>query len=93
MVPTEYGGHLRAYCLKYTRFFDPLTFKNLKPATIAGFAAAIADHLYLFGQELSKSLDLNRPIASVYRDKTTANRGVASRDLPLLLLVFTKAPY
>ena len=72
---------------------DPLTFENLKPPTIAGFAAAIADPLYLFGQELSKSLDLNRPIASVYRDKPTANRGVASRDLPLLLLVFTKAPY
>ena len=66
------------------------TFKNLKPATIAGFAAAIADHLYLFGQELRKSLDLYRPIASVYREKPTANRGVASRDLPLLLLVFTK---
>ena len=41
-------------------------------------------------QELSKSLDLYRPIASVYREKPTANRGVASRDLPLLLLVFTK---
>ena len=49
--------------------------------------------LNLFGQELSKSLDLNRPIASVYRDKPIANRGFASRDLPLLLLVFTKAPY
>ena len=33
-------------------------------------------------QELSKSLDLYRPIASVYREKPTANRGVASRDLP-----------
>ena len=41
-------------------------------------------------QELSKSLDLYRPIASVYRETPTANRGVASRDLPLLLLVFTK---
>ena len=41
-------------------------------------------------QELSKSLDLYRPIASVYREKHTANRGVASRDLPLLCLVFTK---
>ena len=41
-------------------------------------------------QELSKSLDLYRPIASVYREKPTADRGVASRDLPLLLLVFTK---
>ena len=43
-----------------------------------------------FVQELSKSLDLYRPIASVYREKPTANTGVASRDLPLLLLVFTK---
>ena len=41
-------------------------------------------------QELSKSLDLYRPIASVYREKPTANRSVASRDLPLLLLVVTK---
>ena len=37
-------------------------------------------------QELSQSLDLYRPIASL----PTANRGAASRDLPLLLLVFTK---
>ena len=43
-----------------------------------------------FVQELGKSLDLYRPIASVYREKPTANRSVASRDLPLLLLVFTK---
>ena len=28
-------------------FFDPFTCKNLKPTTIAGLAAAIADHLYL----------------------------------------------
>ena len=41
-------------------------------------------------QEFSKTLHLYRPIASVYREKATANRGVASRDLPLLLLVFTK---
>ena len=44
----------------------------------------------VFVEELSKSLDIYRPIASVYREKPTANRGVASRDLPLLLLVFTK---
>ena len=43
-------------------------------------------------QELSKSLDLYRPITSVFREKPTANRSVASRDLPLLLLVFTKGP-
>ena len=40
--------------------------------------------------KLSKSLDLYRPIANVFREKPTANRSVASRDLPLLLLVFTK---
>ena len=79
--------------IKYSRFFYPLTIIYLKPATIAGFAATIADHIMSFGQKLSKSLDLNRPIASFYRDKPTANRGVASWNLPLLLLVFTKASY
>ena len=70
-----------------------LTIKNLKTVTIAGYRTAIADHLGHFGQEVSKSLDLNRPIASFYGDKPAANRGVASWDLPLLLLVFTKSPY
>ena len=54
------------------------TIKNLKPATIAGYRMAIADQLLLFGQEVSKSLDLNRLIVSFYRDKCTANRGISS---------------
>ena len=66
------------------------TVKNLKPATIAGYRTAIADHL---GQEMSKSLDLNRLIASFYRDKPTANRGIPSWDLSLVLLALTKAPF
>ena len=37
--------------------------KNMKPATAAGYRAAIADH---FGQEVSKCLNLNRLIASFY---------------------------
>ena len=54
------------------------TVKNLKPATIAGYRTAIADHLGHFGQEVSKSLDLNRLISSFYRDKPSANRGIPS---------------
>ena len=69
------------------------TVKNLKPATIAGYRTAIADHLGHFGQEVSKSLDLNRLIASFYRDKPTANRGIPSWDLSLVLLALTKAPF
>ena len=69
------------------------TVKNLKPATFAGYRTAIADHLGHFGQEVSKSLDLNRLIASFYRDKPTANRGIPSWDLSLVLLVLTKAPF
>ena len=34
------------------------TVKNLKPATIAGYRTAIADHLGPFGQEVGKSLHL-----------------------------------
>ena len=69
------------------------TVKNLKPATIAGYRTAIADHLGYFGLEVSKSLDLNRLIASFYRDKPTANRGIPSWDLSLALLALTKAPF
>ena len=69
------------------------TVKNLKPATIAGYRTAIADHLGHFGEEVSKSLDLNRLIASFYRDKPTANRGIPSWDLSLVLLALTKAPF
>ena len=69
------------------------TVKNLKPATIAGYRTAIADHLGHFGQEVSKSLDLNRLISSFYRDKSSANRGIPSWDLSLVLLALTKAPF
>ena len=69
------------------------TVKNLKPATIAGYRTAIADHLGHLGQEVSKSLDLNRLIASFYRDKPTANRGIPSWDLSLVLSALTKAPF
>ena len=37
-------------------FFIPLlSIKNLKPATIAGYRTAIADHLGHFGQDVSKT--------------------------------------
>ena len=77
---------------KIPDFFYPFTCKNLKPVTIAGYATAIADHFF-FVQELSKSLDLYRPIASVYREKPTANRGVASRDCLCFCWFSQKAPY
>ena len=69
------------------------TVKNLKPAAMAGYRTAIADHLGRFGQEVSKSLDLNRLIASFYRDKPTSNRGIPSLDLSLVLFALTKAPF
>ena len=62
LVPTESGGQLRAYYL--SRILNHLfAIKNLKPATTAGYRAAIADH---FGQEVSKCLNLNRLIANFY---------------------------
>ena len=69
------------------------TFKNLKPATIAGYRTAIADHLRHFGQEVSKSLNPNRLIASFYRDKPIANRGIPTWDMSLVLLALTKVPF
>ena len=69
------------------------TVKNLTPATIAGYRTAIADHLEQFGQEVSKSLNLNRLLASFYRDKPTANRGISSWDLSLVLMALTMAPF
>ena len=67
--------------------------KNLKPATIAGYRTAIADHLGPFGQEVGKSLHLNRLLASFYRDKPILNRGFSSWDLSLVLMSLTKAPF
>ena len=67
-------------------FFNHLfTVKNLKPATIAGYRTAIADHLGPFGQEVGKSMHLNRLLASFYRDKPILNRGIPSWDLSLFL--------
>ena len=69
------------------------TVKNLKPATIAGYRIAIADHLGPFGQELDRSLYLNRLLASFYRDKPILNRVIPSWDLSLVLMSLTKAPF
>ena len=66
------------------------TVKNLKPATIAGYRTAIADHL---GQEVGKSLHLNRLLASFYRDKPILNRVFPSWDLSLVLMSLTRAPF
>ena len=68
------------------------TVKNMKPATIAGYRTAIADHLGPFGEEVGKSLHLNRLLAS-YRDKPIVNRGIPSWDLSLVLMALTKAPF
>ena len=69
------------------------TVKNLKPATIAGYRTAISDHLGPFGLEVSKSIHLNRLLASFYRDKPIHNRGIPSWDLSLVLMALTKAPF
>ena len=66
--------------------------KNLKPATIAGYRISIADHLGPFGQEVGRSLHLNRLLASFYRDKPILNRVIPSWDLSLVLISLTKAP-
>ena len=66
--------------------------KNLKPSTIAGYRTAIADGLDLKGEEFSKSLELNRLLASFYRDKPVANRFIPSWDLALVFHALTKQP-
>ena len=63
------------------------TIKNLKPGTTASYRTAIADHLGQFGQEVSKSLNLNRLLTSLYR------RGIPSWDLSLVLMALSKAPF
>ena len=93
-MPTEQGGRLRAFYLRHRRILNHLfTVKNLKPATIAGYRTAIADHLGPFGQEVGKSLHLNRLLASFYRDKPIVNRGIPSWDLSFVLMSLTKAPF
>ena len=69
------------------------TVKNLRPASVAGYRTAIVDHLGHFGQEVSKSLDLDRLLASFFRDEPIANRGIPSWDLSLVLISLTKAPF
>ena len=65
----------------------------MKPATIAGYRTAIADHLGPFGLEVGKSMHLNRLLASFNRDKPILNRGIPSWDLSLVFMALTKAPF
>ena len=79
--------------------------RNLKPSTIAGYLfiyyqirtlgtrTAIADGLGVKGEQISKSLELNRLLASFYRDKPVANRSMPSWDLALVLHALTKQPF
>ena len=69
------------------------TEKNLKPATIAGYRTAIADKLGSLGQQFSKSFELNRLIASFYRDRPVSNRSMPTWDLSLVLQALTKPPF
>ena len=67
--------------------------RNLKPSTIAGYRTAIADGLGVKGEQISKSLELNRLLASFYRDKPVVNRSIPSWDLALVLHAPTKQPF
>ena len=67
--------------------------KALKPSTIAGYRTAIADGLGLKGEDVSKSLQLNRLLSSFYRDKPVVNRSIPSWDLALVLQALTKKPF
>ena len=74
-------------------FFTYLfTEKNLKPATIAGYRTAIADHL---GSDfdISKNLELNRLLASFHRDRPVKDKAIPNWDLSLVLLALTKPPF
>ena len=67
--------------------------KGLKPSTISGHRTAIADGLGLKGEDVSKSLELNRLLSRFYRDKPVANRSIPSWDLALVLQALTKQPF
>ena len=67
--------------------------KALKPSTISGYRTAIADGLGLKGEDVSKSLELNRLLSSFYRDKPVVNRSIPSWDLALVLQALTKRPF
>ena len=69
------------------------TVKNLKPATITGYRTAIADALGSQSELISKSLELNRLIASFTRDRPKPNRSIPTWDLSLVLLGLTKPPF
>ena len=69
------------------------TVKNLKPATISRYRTAIADALGSQGELISKSLELNRLIASFTRDRPERNRSIPTWDLSLVLLGSTKPPF
>ena len=58
------------------------TVKNLKPATITGYRTAIADALGSQGELISKSLELNRLIASFTRDRLKPNRSIPTWNSP-----------
>ena len=45
--------------------------RNLKPSMIAGYRTAIADGMGLKGEDFSKSLELNRLLASFYRQTSS----------------------
>ena len=67
--------------------------KNLKPVTVAGYRTAVADGLGESGHIVSKSIELNRLLASFHRDKPRLNRSTPSWDLCLVLLTLTKPPF
>ena len=69
------------------------TVKNLKPATITDYGTAIADALGSQGELNSKSLELNRFIASFTRDRPKPNRSIPTWDLSSVLLGLTKPPF
>ena len=69
------------------------TVKDLKLATITGYRRAIADALGSQGELVSKSLELNRLIASFTWDRPKPNRSIPTWDLSLVLLGLTKPPF
>ena len=69
------------------------TEKNPKPSTFADYRTVIADGLGLKGEEVSKSLELNRFLASFYRDKPGADRSIPPWDLALVLHAFLRQPF
>ena len=69
------------------------TVKNLKPATITCYRTAIADAFGSQGELISKSLELNRLIASLTRDRPKPSRSIPTWDLSLVLLGLTKPPF